>query len=82
MESDLVGVVGQFDTTGLATAAHLHLGLDHHRVAGGLSLLYSFLDGIGHPSLGDGDAEPGEVLLTLVLEEIHRIRSSLFCSVL
>jgi hypothetical protein len=78
VDPDLVDVVGQLDATGLPAATDLHLGLDHHRVAGGLGLLDSFLDGVGHPSLGDGDAEPGEVLLTLVLEEIHWIRSSLF----
>ena len=35
------------------------------------------VDGVGHPSLGDGDAVAGEVLLALVFEKIHRIRSSL-----
>jgi hypothetical protein len=29
----LVGVVGQLDAAGLAAAADLDLGLDHHRVA-------------------------------------------------
>ena len=55
----------------------LHLGLDHDRVAGRLGLGHGLVDGVGHPALGDGDAVAGEVLLALVLEEIHRIRSSL-----
>ena len=75
--ADLVGVVGQLDAAGLAAAPHLDLGLDHHRVARRLRLGDGLVHGVGHPALGDGDAEAGEVLLTLVFEEIHRIRSSL-----
>ena len=73
----LTDVVGQLDPTGLAPAPDFHLGLDHHRVAGLVGLGHGFLDGVGDPAFGNRDAEPGEVLLALVFEEIHRIRSSL-----
>ena len=64
-------VVGQLHAPGLAPAAHFHLRLDHHRIAGVLGHGDGLLDRVGHPAPGDGHAEPGEVLLTLVLVEIH-----------
>ena len=71
--ADGVGVVGQLDAPGLAPAPHLHLGLHHHRVAGGLGPGHGLVHRVGHPPGGNGDTEPGEVLLTLVLVEIHRL---------
>ncbi len=75
--ADLPGVGGQLDPTRLPATAHLDLRLDHYRVARRLGLGDRLLDRVGHPTLGDGYAEPGKVLLTLIFEEIHRIRSSL-----
>jgi hypothetical protein len=81
--ADLVGVGGQLDAARLAAAPDLHLCLDHHGVAGLLGLGDGLVHGVGHSPLGDGYAEAGEVLLALIFEEIHRIRSSLVwcCSV-
>ena len=73
MGADLVGVVGQLDAAGLAAAAHLHLGLHHHRVADALGHRDGLVDG------GDGvagrhrDAVRREELLALVLVEIHAL---------
>ena len=76
--ADLGGVVGQLDAAGLAPAADLHLRLDHDRVAGGFGLGDGLVDGVGHAAGRRGDAEAGEVLLALVLVEIHRC--PLLCS--
>ena len=51
--------------------------LDHDRVTGLVGLGYGLIDGVGDASGGHRDAVVGEVLLALVFEEIHRIRSSL-----
>ena len=69
--ADLVGVVGELDAAGLAAAADLHLGLDDDGVAGGLGLGDRLVDRSATPPGTDRDAEAGEVLLALVLEEIH-----------
>ena len=71
VRADLVGVVGQLDAAGLAAAADLHLGLDDDRVAGGFGLRDRLVDGVGHAAGADRDAVAGEVLLALVLEQIH-----------
>ena len=71
----LVGVVGELDPARLAAAADLHLGLDDHRVAGRLSRGDRLVDGVGHATWADRDVVAGEVLLALVLEQIHAILS-------
>ena len=71
VEAHLVGVGGQLHAARLAAAADLHLRLDHHRVAGGLGLRDGLVDRVGHPAGRDGNAEAGEVLLALVLVEVH-----------
>ncbi len=63
--------VGQLDPARLAPPAHLDLGLDHNRVAGLVRLGHCLVDGVGHASGGYRNAEPGEVLLALILEEVH-----------
>jgi phytoene/squalene synthetase len=73
MAADGLGVVGQLDAAGLAPAAHLHLRLHHHRVAGGVGLGHGFVHRVGHAPRRYRDAEAGEVLLALVLVEIHRL---------
>ena len=71
MGAHLVGVVGELDAAGLAAAADLHLGLDDDRVAGGLGLGDGLVDGDGDAAGAHRDAVAGEVLLALVLEQIH-----------
>ena len=71
MGADLVGVVGQLDAAGLAAPAHLHLGLDDDGVAGRLGLGDGLVDRVGHAAGRHRDAEAGEVLLALVLEQVH-----------
>ena len=68
----LVGVVGELDAAGLAAAADLHLRLDDHRVAGRLGRGDRLVDGVGDAARGDRDVVAGEVLLALVLEQVHR----------
>src|SRR5204862_6458716 len=79
--ADLVGVVRQLDAAGLAPAAHLHLGLHHDGVAGFVGLGHRLVDGVGHAPGRHGDVEAGEVLLALVLEEVHYATSSRSSSV-
>ena len=69
--AELCFVVGQLHATGLAPSAHLDLCLDRDRVAGIGGHHHCLVDGVGHTSLGDGQAVAGEDLLALVLEEIH-----------
>ena len=71
MGAHLVGVVGELDATGLAPPADLHLRLDDDRVAGLVGLLHRLVDRDGDATGADGDAEAAEVLLALVLEQIH-----------
>ena len=78
MQPDLVGVVGELDPAGLAAATDLDLGLDDDRVAGGIGGSDGLVDRDGDATGRNRDAEPGEVLLALVLEEIH---SPLLCEV-
>ena len=69
--ADLVGVVGELDAAGLATAADLHLGLDDDGVPGSLGLGDRLVDRDGDAARTHGDAVAGEVLLALVFEQIH-----------
>ena len=71
----LVGVVGELDPAGLAAPADLHLGLDDHRIAGRVGRGDRFVDGVGRATWADRDVVAGEVLLALVLEQIHAILS-------
>ena len=71
VQAHLVGVGGQLHPARLAAAAHLHLGLDHHRVARRLGLLDGLVHRVGHAPRRGRDAEAGEVLLALVLVEVH-----------
>ena len=70
----LVRVGRQLDAAGLAPAAHLHLGLDHHRVADAVGDLHR----LGHRgdrcAVGHRDAVAREQLLALIFEEIHAVR--------
>ena len=68
----LVGRVGELDPAGFPTAAGQHLGLDHDLTADLLGRGARFVRGLREPPLGDGDAEPLEELLALVLVEVHR----------
>ena len=67
----LAGVARQLDAAGLAPAADLDLGLDHDRVPGLVGLDDGLLDRVGHPTRRCRYAESMEVLLPLVLVEIH-----------
>ncbi len=71
MEANLVGVGGQLDAPRLSSTADLDLGLDDDRIPGGVGRGHRFLHGVGHTPGGYGDSVAGEVLLALVLEEIH-----------
>ena len=73
VRADLVGVVGELDAAGLAAPAHLHLGLDDDRVPGGVGLTHRLVDGVGHTTRRHRDVVAGEVLLALVLEQIHLV---------
>ena len=71
VKTDLVGVVRQLDATGLATTADAHLRLDDDRVPDLLRYRDRFVNRVGLASRRDGDAELGEVLLALILKQIH-----------
>ena len=71
MQPNLVGVVGELDPARLAPPADLHLGLDDDGVLGGIGCGHGLVDGVGGAAGGDRDAIAGEVLLALVLEQIH-----------
>ena len=70
--SGLVGRVGELDPAGLPAAAGQHLGLDDDLAAELLGRRARLVRRRREPPLGDGDAEPLEELLALVLVEIHR----------
>src|SRR5205823_7704022 len=55
---------------------HLHLRLDDDRVARLVGLRDRVVDRVGHAAGRDGDVEPREVLLALVLEQVHYATSS------
>ena len=69
--TDLVGDRRELDTAGFATPADLHLGLDDDWVPDRVGLADGLVDGVGHAAGRDRNTEAGEVLLALVLEEIH-----------
>ncbi len=71
VEPDLVGVVGQLDAARLAPPAHVHLGLDHDRIADGIGGGHGVIDRFDGPTVRHGDVEAGEELLALEFEEIH-----------
>ena len=71
VQPNLVSVVGQLDPARLAPPADLHLGLDDDGVPGGIGGGHGFVHGVGGAAGGDRDAIAGEVLLALVLEQIH-----------
>jgi hypothetical protein len=72
VQADLVGVGGQFDATRLAAPTDLHLRLDDDRIAGALGGGDRLVDGVGDVARRDRDVEAGEVLLALVLEQVHQ----------
>ena len=76
MESGFLGVVCQLDAAGLATTTDLHLSLDHHGVAGLVGHLHGLVDGVGGSTGADRNVVTGEVLLALVLEQVHVLVSS------
>ena len=69
----LVAVVRQLDAAGLAAAADLDLGLDHHREAEILGRLHGLGHRRGRPAIRHGHAVLREELLALVFEEVHRV---------
>ena len=64
-------VGGQFDPARLAAAAHLDLGLHHHRVAEALRQLDGFVRRQGDSARRHRYAVAGEILLALVLQQVH-----------
>jgi hypothetical protein len=76
VHADGVGVRRELDPARLAPAPDLDLGLDHHRVPDPFGHGQRLPDGLGHPARGHGDAVAGEVLLALVLEQVHSRESS------
>ena len=72
VRAGLVGVGGELDAAGLAPTAHVHLGLDHHRVAEPLGGGDGLVHGERHLTGRDRDAVAREELLALVFEEVHR----------
>ena len=73
MLADLAGIIGQLDATSLASATDAHLGLDDHRIPNLLGLCHRFVHRVGFATRRDRDAELGEVLLALILEQIHSL---------
>ena len=65
-------IVGELDASRLAAAAGEDLRLDDDLSADLLRCGARFLRSGREPALRDGDAEPREELLALVLVEIHR----------
>ena len=64
-------IVGELHAAGLAAAAREHLSLDDDRAADLLRGLPGLLRRRRETPLGDGDPEPLEELLALVLVEVH-----------
>ena len=71
VQSGLGGVIGQLDAAGLATTTDLHLRLDDDRVPGHLCGGDGLVDGVRHVAGADGNVVTGEVLLALILEQVH-----------
>ena len=67
----LVGVGRQLDPARLTPASYLHLGLHDDGVTDLFGQLHGLVRRDGHPARRNGDAIAGEVLLALVLEQVH-----------
>src|ERR1019366_7893456 len=76
VQSHLVHVVGQLHPASLAATADLDLGLDDHRKANSLGHRDGFVNRVSDVARRDGDAEAREVLLALILKEIHPLQLS------
>ncbi len=72
METNLIGIFRELDTSGLATAANLYLGLDDDGITGRLGHLDGGLDVVGDATGRDREPEPGELGTALVLEQVQR----------
>jgi hypothetical protein len=70
-----VGVLGELDAAGLAAATHLHLRLDHDRIADAVGGTDGSVDRLDSLPRGDGNPVAREQLRALVLEQVQR-RSS------
>ncbi len=68
---DLGGVARQLDAAGLASTAHLDLCLHHDGVSGPVGLGDGLVGRVGHATRRHRDPVAGEVLLALVLEQVH-----------
>jgi len=77
VQAHLVGVGGEFDAAGLSSSADLYLRFDDDGVAHTLGNGERLLDGVGDVTGRHRDAEASEVLLALVLKEIHSLPLSL-----
>ena len=73
VHAHLVGVVGQLDAAGLAATADLHLRLDDDRVAGRIGLARPPRRRCRDAARRHRDVVAGEVLLALVLEQVHLV---------
>ena len=71
----VVGLVGEFDPSCLATSAGQHLGLDNDLTAQLLGRLAGLCRGQGESPLRRRDPEAAKELLALVFVEIHRRRT-------
>src|SRR5579864_1086415 len=71
MASYLLGVVGALDATALTAPTDLHLGFDHDWISHPIRSRHRLIHRVGDPTGRHWDAKAGEVLLALVLEEIH-----------
>ena len=71
VSAGLICVGSQLDPAGLAAAAHLDLGLHHNRVAEALRQLDGLVGRHGDPARRHRYAVAGEVLLALVLQQVH-----------
>ena len=68
-------IVGELDAAGLAAPAGQHLRLDDDGAAELLGRLARLLGSRGEAPFGDGDPDPAEEILALVLVEVHRRRT-------
>ena len=72
MQAGLIGVVGELDPAGLATASDEHLGLDHDGITELVGGRDGLVDGRRGTAVGHGNPVLGEELLSLVLEKVHQ----------
>ena len=71
VKAHLVDVAGELDAAGLAATADLHLRLDDDGVAHALGDRDGLVDRVRDAARRHRDAEAREVLLALVLKEVH-----------